>query len=174
MIDHLGASGNYWIVTGAELPPRFTNSDAASDYQLRSSRARAAIRGSCAAYYASSIDNHKELRSRLAERLDSTYSAKPPTAIYCSTTNQRTTLSQLTFLLYDIRSQFVRSPQAIDDDSFKNQLLSCLPSTYDVLQKSSMKKKRILRSKKLFARFNKKIPHYRLQLHQRKPRWFQE
>ena len=123
MLGHLEASGNYRIVTGTKLPPRSTNSDAASGYQVRSSHARVAIRDSCSASvraYTSSIDIPKEIRSKLAERLDSTSSTKghqhPHRRFIAPRPIEGQPISTCVPALDGICSRLVGLSQAIDDD----------------------------------------------------------
>jgi hypothetical protein len=137
---HLQTIDAYEIVTGTENPPFPLATGVYKSYQLRESKARRAIRGSCSESvkgHLAGITTASEMWTILKQRLNSADSARGRQSIRRQFRHAKPIdgrpISEYISNLMNIRSQLVDTDQAIDDSTFKDQLLSFLPESYNML-----------------------------------------
>jgi len=142
IVIHLKAIKVYGIVMGSVATPVSTVDNAGSALEFDSLEAKAigAIHASCsesAKRYLTGCKSAKAMWDVLKERLNSATSVNGRLALRKQFRDCRPAsgkpLSEFISKLHDLQQQLVGSEQAIDEETFKDQLLTSLPSAYNTL-----------------------------------------
>jgi hypothetical protein len=136
---HLQAINAYELVLGDVLPPSGEETDrqTLTEYKTTDAKARGAIQASCsqaARHYLAGIETAKGMWDVLHERLNTATSIKGRLALRRQFRETRPLpgrpLGEFISSLHSLRHQLAGTTQQIDDDTFKDQLLTSLPTTY--------------------------------------------